>query len=304
MIGRKPSALFAGMMILFGGAVNPLDAQDQPSKAVDVEPRPLDWIAPGTVIGESAPKGWTDFLLLASPRIGVGDVESVPRTAASYCKMFLFTMLGKVRGTASTGYSLEKVAIGLALKIDGRTLVADSEHTFDADLGLIGRAVLSENEKILKNDFRQVARTATMLVFDAKLFVLRAGKHQPMVIRHVVLASPTTGKISTFVWLLGPNSVQGYVLAEKGLQKLPPGLLEDRVLSVDAQKFTLGIPSSDAFALAKIPQGTSLGFSEALKAVAATKVFTPGMAQRLEAELQLRYAAVVARSKSTTVSRR
>jgi hypothetical protein len=298
MIGRKPLAVLAGLMFALWGPVDGLEAQDLPSKAVDVEPRPLDWITPGTVIGETAPKGWTDLVLLATPRIGVGDVDDVPRTAASYSRMFLFTILGKVRGSALAGYSLEKVAIGLALKIDGRNVIADSEHTFGADLGLIGSRVLAENEKILKNDFRQVARTSTMLVFDANAFVLRKQKHQSMVIRHVILASPTTGKLSTFVWLLDPEGPDGYALAEKGLQKLPPNCLEDRVLSVDGQKFTLGIPSNDAFALAKIPQGTALGFSEALKLVAATKAFTAESARRLEAELQARYGPVVARSKA------
>ena len=68
------------------------------------------------------------------------------------------------------------------------------------------------------------------------------------------------------------------------------------MLSVDGQKFTLGIPSVNAFALAKIPQGTALGFSEALKGVAATKDFTPEAARRLEAELLARYAPVAART--------
>ena len=199
---------------------------------------------------------------------------------------------------------LDKVAIGMALNINGRNVIADSENTFGADLGIIGRAVLAENEKILKTDFRQVARTLTMLVFDANAFVLRNQKHQPMVIRHVILASPTTGKVSTFVWLLGSDGRGGYALADKGLQKLPPSFLEDRVLSVDGQKFTLGIPANDAFALAKLPQGTSLGFSEALKAVAATKTFTSQTAQRLEAELQARYAPVVARPKPASQVRK
>jgi len=297
MTGRDRWAMLATLTFAFWGPLDPAGAGGLGSVAVDVTPRPLDWIAPGTLIADTAPKGWTDFLLLATPRIGVGKVEDVPRAAVSYSSMFHFAMVAKVRESAPAGFELEKVGIGLALKIDGRTLVADSENTLGADLGLIGRTVMAENEKVLRDEFRQVARTATMLVFDARVFVLRGGKHQSMVIRHVVLTVPTTGKVSTFVWLLGQDGDRRYFLAEKGLQKLPTGLLEDRVLSVDPEKFTFGIPSSDAFALTKIPQGTSLGFSEALKAVAATTVFTPDLAQRLEAELQIRYAPVVARSK-------
>jgi hypothetical protein len=270
------------------------------SRSVDVRPRPLDPIPPGTVIGDEAPKGWTDLVLIATPRIGVGDVDEVPRAAASYSSMFLFTVLAKVRSERVNGeasYFLDKVAIGTALNINGRNVIADGENTFGADLGIIGRHVLAENERILKDDFRQVARTATMVVFDAKAFVLRNHKHRPMVLRHAIMVSPATGQVSTFVWLLGSDEGNGYALADKGLQKLPPAFREDRVLSVDGQKFTLGIPSNDAFALAKIPQGTALGFSEALKAVAATRQFTDQATWKLEAELQARYAPVAARVK-------
>ena len=305
MTGRIALARLAPLVLLALASGSPAAGQDRPpSRSVDVQPRPMDWIPPGTVIGEGVPKGWTDLVLFATPRLGVGDVDEVPRSAASYSSMFLFTVLCKVRGDAQAGYSLEKVAIGTALNINGKNVIADGENTFGADLGIIGRAVLAENERILEEDFRQVARTSTMLVLDAKVFVLRNQKHRSMVLRHVILASPTTGKVSTFVWLLGSDGASGYALADKGLQKLPPSFREDRVLSVDGQKFTLGIPSPDAFALAKIPQGIALGFSDVLKAVAATKTFTPQAAQKLEAELQARYAPVAARPKSAVQVRK
>jgi hypothetical protein len=307
MTGRNAIAMLAPWVLTVLAFACPASAQERPavaSRSVDVRSRSMEWIPPGTVIGEGAPKGWTELVLLATPRIGVGDVNEVPRTAASYSSMFLFTILGKVREDGQDGYALDKVAIGTAMSINGRNIIADSDNTFGADLGMIGRRVLAENEKILKGDVRQVARTSTMLVFDANAFILRNQKHRSMVMRHVILASPTTGKISTFVWLLGSDGASGYALADKGLQKLPPSLREDRVLSVDGQKFTLGIPSNDAFALAKIPQGTALGFSEALKAVAATKQFTPQAAQQLEAELQARYAPAVARTKAASQVRK
>jgi hypothetical protein len=275
-----------------------------PSRAVDVQPRPMDWIPPGTVIGDGAPAGWSDLILFATPRLGVGDLDDVPQMAASYSRMFLFTILARVRGDARDGHLLDKVAIGLALNVEGRNVVADGENTFGADLGLIGRRVMAENEKILKADARQVARTSTMLVFDLTTFVLRGQKHRSMVIRHAILASPGTGKVSTFVWLLEPGGSGGYALADKGLQKLPPAFREDRVLSVDGEKFTLGIPSPDAFALAKIPQGISLGFSDALKAVAATKQFTAESARKLEAELQARYVPVAGKPKPAATVRK
>ncbi len=303
MTGKSAFATIAPWALaLLASGGTPASGQERrasspaPSRSVDVQSRAMDWIPPGTVIGDQAPKGWSDLVLLATPRIGAGDVNEVPSTAASYSSMFLFTVLANVKGDAGVGNVLDKVAIGTALVIEGRNVIANSENTYGADLGMIGRRVLAENDKILKGDVRQVARTPTMLVFDANAYVRRDQKHRPMVIRHVVLASPTTGQVSAFVWLMDPNGRDGYALAEKGLQKLPPACREDRVLSVDGQKFTLGIPSSDAFALAKIPQGTALGYSEAMKAVAASRRFTPDAAFKLEAELQARYAPVVGRA--------
>ena len=271
------------------------------SDSVDVRARPMDWITPGTVIGEKAPKGWTDLVLIATPRLGVGDVNEISSTAASYSSLFRFTVLANTRAEKSgdePGYVLDKVAIGLALDVKGRNVIANAENTFEADLGFLGRRILAENEKILKEDVRQVARTAHMVVFDIVGYVRRDEKHRSMVIRHAILASPTTGQVSSFAWLLALDGSGGHALADKGLQKLPTPFREDRVLSVDAQRLTLGIPSADAFALAKIPQGTPLGFSPALKAVAAVKPFTTQAAQQLEAELLARYAPVPDRAQA------
>jgi hypothetical protein len=271
---------------------------------VDVQARPIEAIPPGTVIGEGSTRGWTDLILFARPRLGVGDVADAPELVASYSKMFCLTILAKVRGEARDGYRLDKVAIGLAVNTEGKDVATDSENNAGADLGLIGRRVLAENERILKEDARQVARTPTMLVLDHTAFVRRGGEHRSMVVRYAILASPRTGKVSTFVWLLGSGSGGGYALAEKGLQKLPPGYREDRVLSVDANKFTFGIPSTDAFALDRLPQGIALGFSDVFKSVGATRTFTAESARKLEAELAARYVPVVAKPKAATQTRR
>jgi hypothetical protein len=269
--------------------------------AVDLQARPLDWIAPGTVIGETAVKGWTHLVLIATPRIGVGDIEAIPRTAVKYSNLFRFTILANVRSSGTgdaRSFYLDRVAIGGASEINGRNVIISSEQTFGSDLGFIGKRIFQENESILQADVRQVVRTRTMLVFDAQGFVLYNRKHARMVMRHVILVSPHDGKLSSFVWLMGADGRNGYALAERTLQLLPPGLREDRVLSVDANKFTLGIPANDAFALAHIPRGTPVEFTPTLGRLAATRRFTAETALELEAELQSRYAPMFAATDS------
>jgi hypothetical protein len=266
--------------------------------AVDLTPRPVEFIAPGTVIGNGAPKGWSHLVMIAAPRIGAGDVNSVPRAAARFSSMLFFTMVANVRAEQTDEgprYSLDRVAIGSALEIDGRKIIATSERTFGKDLGFIGRRVLEENETILKSDVRQTARTRTMMVVDAKGYIVYNKKHAPMVIRHALVVSPRDGSLATFVWLLGSDGAGGYALAERSLQLLPPNMQEDRVLSVDGSKFTLGIPSNDAFALLHISQGTPVRFNAAMNTLAVTRRMTEQSVRQLEAELQAHYAPLLTR---------
>lgn len=284
--------------------------------AVDVHSRPLPQIPVGTRIGKAGgddagpPKGWTNLVMLAKPRLGVGDVDSVSKSAAQYSGTFLFTVLANVgesaKGADAPSFFLEKVAVGGALEAEGKTIVATSDQTFGNDLGFLGRKVFAKGERVLANDFRQVARTRTMLVFDAHAYVRYDGKHSRMVIRHVVLVAPKTGRLTTFVWLLGSDGKGGYARAETTLQLLPPALYEDRVMSVDGDKFTLGIPSENAFALARIPQGTPIRFSPPLSTLAAIRHFNAESVTQLEAELQTRYAPLTSRIgllKTQTVER-
>ena len=255
----------------------------------DVQPRPLAWIAPGTVIGSGAPKGWSHLILYANPRIAAGDVNAVPRTAAQFVDMFHFTILANVkpeRPGGPNGYYLDQVAIGSAAEVGGRNVIITTDQTFGFDLGFIGRRVLQENERILQKDVQQVVRTRTMLVFDAKGYVLYNGKHAQLVIRHAILCDPADGSVRTLIWLLGASSAGGYAPAEADLQVLPPDLHEDRQLHVEGNKFTLGVPSNDAFALNRIAQGTPIHWTRDLADAASTARFTTEAAHRLEAELR------------------
>lgn len=253
--------------------------------AIDVQTRQLERIAPGTVIGEGPPKGWSHLVEFVRPRLGAGDVDAVPAIAVRYSTMFHLAIVANVAADRETNnelrYRLDRVAIGFAINQNNQNVITTSKHT---NLGLIGQSVFEENEKCIA-DFVQVARTRTMLVFDAKAILLRGNEHQYMYIRHAFVVTPA-GNLLTFVWLLGSERNGTSVLAEDVLQLLPPNLQEDRVISVKREKFTFGIPSQDAFALVRIPQGTPIRHTAELKAVGAQKPLTVEGVQRLETELQ------------------
>jgi len=300
-------------------AINPLVRGDdarreeatgtRPAAWTDVTPRRVQMIKPGTQIGDTPPQGWSHLVLLAKPRIGVGDVDAIPKSAIHFAGMFSFTILANVRSEGNGDaekkrHFLERVAIGMATDVQGRNLIVTSDQTFGADVGFIGRAVMRENDRILSSDMRQVARTRTMDVLDANAMMLRNNQHKQMVMRHVILVAPQTGQLTAFVWLLNRDSGDQYSLADNAIQMLPPQMHEDRVLSVDSRKFTLGIPSNDAFALARLPQGTGVKYSKGLTTLAVLRRFTPETALNLEEELQTRYAPLALRVNQSKSVRR
>jgi hypothetical protein len=254
---------------------------------VDVVPRSLERIPAGTVIGKQAPKDWTHLVLCATPTLSEEDLRDAPKMATHYAQMFKFTLLANVvawKDGSKATYRLQKLARGFAIDINGKETIIDGKNTLGADLGLFGRRVLAENEAILDKDVYQVARTGTMLVFDAQSTMLAGKDHVKMVMRHAILVDPDTGRVATFVWLL-TRSPTGYEPAEKSMQLLPPNMQEARLLHVLRDRFTLGIPSPDAFALVRIPQGTAIPYTPELQRAATVASFTRDQVMALEAAL-------------------
>jgi hypothetical protein len=254
------------------------------ARNVNVEQRPLDRIKVGTVIEKEAPKGWTNLVLFAVPTLTPEDERDAPKTATYYAQMFKFTVLANVAQLSDNGkqsYYLHTVARGFATPVKGKETVISSSNTRGASLGLFGRTILEENENILDKEVRQVARTPTMLIFDAKAIMLRDKAHVPMIMRHALVVDPSSGRLYTLIWLLTPE----YQVAEDAIQLLPDPMFEKRLLSVDRNKFTLGIPDKDAFALRQVPPGTPILYTPALRQGATTKTFDAQNVPEIEATL-------------------
>jgi hypothetical protein len=239
---------------------------------VDLESRPLPRIRAGTVVGKSAPEGWSHFLMIAVPTLTEEDLRDAPKIASHYARMFKFTLLAKTEQTPA-GYRLDKVARGFAMDVRGKEIIVESRRTFGGKVGVFGDRILAENERHIEADLRQVAKTPTMLLFDAQGVVRRGDEHVRMVMRHAVVLDPQTGKPYTFVWLISKGR-EGYALAEKEMQLIPEGTRETRYLSVKRDKFVLGLPTPEAFALVRTPQGKPIRWAPPLEKLAGIKEFT------------------------------
>jgi len=283
--GQRGSRDLDDRVPVFGPAANSLQLAPTPENPVDLTPKPLPRIPVRTVIGNGPPPGWSHLVLLATPTLSAQGLRDAPQTAAAYAKMFKFTVLANVVRDNGV-YKLQTVARGFAVNIAGRDTIIDGNNTLDADMGLFGKRVLSENEAILDKDVLQVARTETMLVFDAQALLRQNNDHVKMVVRHAIIVDPQTGKLSTLVWLLSKGRPDTYLAAERAMQLLPPNMREERLLSVLRDRFTLGIPSADAFALVRIPQGTAVPYTAQSQALATIKTFTRENVLTLESALR------------------
>lgn len=252
---------------------------------VDLESKPLPRIPAGTEIGKTAPKGWSNFLMIAVPTLTEEDLADAPKIASHYAQMFKFTLLAQTERT-KTGYQLKSVARGFAMNVRGKELIVESKRTFGGKVGVFGDRILAENEKHIEADVRQVARTPTLLLFDAQAVMRQGNDHVRMVLRHAVLVDPQSGKTYLFIWLLS-KSRDDYAIAERELQFIPEGTREARYLSVKRDKIVLGIPTPEAFALVRTPQGKPIPWAKVpgLEKLAVVKKFTKEQVLDLEKQL-------------------
>jgi len=258
--------------------------------SIDVNPCPMPRIEAKTVIGNEPPPGWSHLVLHAVPRMAEGDVDQVSSTVSKLASSFHLTILAQVDQRPSVTpprYKLGNVAIGLAMNIGDKEMIVTKATQKALGVGerFMDRRALAENEASL-DKARQVARTPTMLVFDAAAVMWLDGDHRPAVHRHAMLVSSKDGRLATLVWLLEPTTEGEYRLSGDSLQWLPDGLHEDRALHVDADKFVLGVPTKEAFALVRLPQGKDVPLTPSLRQLGPSRFQSPQDVTSLEAGLR------------------
>lgn len=266
---------------LCGLAVVPslLAAEPFPKPFVDTQLRLMPRIQPGTVVSEHQSHGWSELVTMVHPRLAAGAVDAVPDYAASYADLAKFTILADVKQAEVDGrpqYWLDKIGIGFAVDVKGKSIVISSEtaEQFGADLGMIGKRVFSGNEECLK-DIVQVIRTERLVMFDAESNMTVGEKHEMMVMRYLIWVSPNSGKLGVLVWLLDENPDGSYRLVGDTMQLLPSAFHEDRIIHVTkGNMLSSMLPKPEQFAVLQLPQGTPVPLSPTMQQVAVLKTFT------------------------------
>ena len=241
--------------------------------------RSLPRIAAGTKVDDPKATRWNRVVLLSKPRIATGEVDQLSETIRKASTAFTLTILATVEPYSATDgsrrFRLAEVGVGYSAPVNGvQTIISyDTVQAQGADPGFIGRQVLSENEEQLKSAVI-VVRSSTLLVFDTPAILHRHGKHRDYTARHLVWIDPLTGRGATAVWLLGKDDKDQLRPVNEPLKLVAPGTREDRVIHVDGNEFTLGIPSQRAFALESLPPGRAIDWTAGLAKVAALPNYT------------------------------
>jgi hypothetical protein len=256
------------------------------TRAAEAELPAVPQLPPGTRFDQTPPEGWSHIVLFVVGRLGSGDMSAVSNTVREYSQMFNLVFLADVKQREDKTYELSKYGVGFTMKINGMNTVitTDTCKQLGADLGMIGRSVFAANQESL-NAIKEVARFSTCVLFDAPTMMLYEEDHCLMTVRYLIWVSRSTGHVSTFVWLLDREGDSGaHRVVEPALQLLPENMREDRVMNVMGDRFTFGIPSRDAFALVRIPQGRAVTITPRLAQVAGAESFdAPRFRELLEA---------------------
>jgi hypothetical protein len=270
------------LLVLLGGFAVPGRAADE----VDFERRQVTRITPGTIVGRENDNGWNRVVLFAQPRLGSGAVEKIPAIARGYATRFSVVIMARVRGVErqrpDAKYELERVGVGYCTRIGDQDVVisSDTHKQLGAGLDTIEKIVLGQNEKVL-DEMVQIVRSRTVTMFDVQALVLHRDKPDDMLVRHLVWVVPATGRVAALVWPLNEDAQGNYHVTNNSLVLLAGGFREDRVIHVSSEEITLGIPSSRAFALARMPQGKQIPLDDQLARLAARKQYDRDTMQQL-----------------------
>lgn len=256
----------------------------------ELSEKPVAGIRPGTVIGDAPPKNWSHLVSKSQPRAAKGDLNDVPQLTVSMAKLLSVSIVANV-DVVNVGerslYRLERAALGLGTKINSQDVIinSDTQSQLGAKLGIVARTVLSGTEAEVKL-IKQVLRSWDLLIFDVPTIVMLREEHKRLIVRYALVLDATSGQLNTLVWLIDRNDAGEYLQAVGTMNLLRPNMVEDRQLSIDANEFTLGIPSSKAIAMVRIPPGHPIAIPPQLLSVASAPRFSEESARTLDAGLR------------------
>jgi hypothetical protein len=257
----------------------------------DVTARPPESLAPGTVVEQTAPAGWSHLVIKSLPRVRPGEEANVPwigRSRTIHMASWMFTaFVADVRPEShgSKLYGIRAIALGLGTVIGDRHLIITpgSAAQYGIELDWITRGILSEGYKTQERS-TVVIHGPTLAVVDTPVAYRADERNRLLRFRYALLVDASTGRLDTLVWLLDAEGGCG----DGWAAILAPDTIDEAELIPDPNEFsTLGIPSEAAFAVDRLPPGRArVLLPPDLRSLAAQGKYKPAEAGSLEQRLR------------------
>ena len=223
-------------------------------------------LPPGTVVGASAPEGWTHLIIKSVPRIESGDVDTLPSLAQSTATLFRTVVLADVRRAADPDakFRIERIGIGLCVPFQNAdTVVTTTDDTpAHASLGFVERQVLSRAEEELKKG-RVLASSSTFALYGGPCTLKTRSGHVEVWLLYGLLVDPATGALTTVVWAIPARAKSP--LAPATFVQLVPRLVYTCGLDVAAERLLGTVPVSWSFAIRSLPPGKTVVIPQELR---------------------------------------
>lgn len=259
--GNFPALLVLGAVILGGlVSVQALYGESRVAK-LELRPRPIDILPPGTVIDESAPAGWSELIIKSSSSIERSQQSKVSQHEINFARMFTTVIVADVTrpvGNAQEAgpHVLSRVAAGCLTSIRNKdTIVSPSSHKkLGADLGFLGGMLLGEICK-KQQEVMLVAKSESMAIIDAPVVVYYQKANRPLAFRYMLLLNPQTGELHRLVWLINPHGTKLHERVLSPVELLAANHIQEFPLQVDVNQYSLGMPTEKAFGVMDMPKG-------------------------------------------------
>src|SRR5262249_4666492 len=247
-------------------------------------------IAPGTIVGSSAPAGWSHLVIKSFPRVRDDQREGLHSlTIEKASWMFTAFTADVVREDAGgkPRYRLRAIGLGLGTRraSDGQDVVITpaTAAEYGVKLDFITKEILTRGSATQQKAV-VVVHGPSFALLDTPVWLRWNGKNQLVRYRYGLLVDTTTGQLDTFLWTLGPD---GGLAQNAEVVWLPPDLIDEVELVVDRDEIIPpGIPkigSDGALAVDNLPKNRGVfPLPPALRGLAAQTRFTPDEAHALE----------------------
>lgn len=271
---------------------NPPDWSDEyrpapPTAATDYDltPKPAPEIEPGTVVGTTAPRGWSHLVIKSLPRIRADQRAGLHDITIEKAAWMFTAFLADVTRESDGTHTLKRLGLGLGAKGEhGDTVVtSDTARKSKVSTGPFGGMILDKGYAVQRRAVLPLWSPGFGLL-DTPVWFRCDDTNRLVRYRYALLLDRTTGKLDVLMWSLGADGPGCGRLTE--VVKIAPNTIDAAELVVDRRKAGLLFPDDDAFAVDRLPPGVRRPLTDALRELAGTTSFTTESARELETRLR------------------